>query len=154
MDGPSRCPINDQSYRIMTLINCLTRLHLDGCLMIALWLPDDCLMTTWGLPYDYLRTAWGLPEDCLMTARRLPDDCLRTTWGLPEDCLTTAWRLLDNCLTIAWQSFSLYFVGDDGNCHDFPTKGTIHLRRRLALGGEGLKICQICRRIVLKNCRR
>ena len=32
--------------------------------------------------------------------------------------------------------------------------GTIHLRRRHALGGEGSKICQICRRIVLKNCRR
>ena len=32
--------------------------------------------------------------------------------------------------------------------------GTIHLRCRHALGGEGSKICQICRRIVLKNCRR
>ena len=32
--------------------------------------------------------------------------------------------------------------------------GTIHLRRRHALGGEGSNICQICRRIVLKNCRR
>ena len=32
--------------------------------------------------------------------------------------------------------------------------GTIHLRRRLVLGGEGSKIGQICRRIVVKNCRR
>jgi hypothetical protein len=32
--------------------------------------------------------------------------------------------------------------------------GTIHLRRRHVLGGERSKICQICRRIVLKNCRR
>ena len=32
--------------------------------------------------------------------------------------------------------------------------GTIHLRHRHALGGEGSKICQICRRIVLKKCRR
>ena len=40
----------------------------------------------------------------------------------------------------------------------FPTNsltlGTIHLRRRHILGGEGLKIGQICRRIVVKNCRR
>ena len=34
------------------------------------------------------------------------------------------------------------------------TLGTIHLRRRHSLGGEGSKICQICRRIVVKNCRR
>ena len=32
--------------------------------------------------------------------------------------------------------------------------GTIHLRRRHVLGGEGSKIGQICRRIVVKNCRR
>ena len=32
--------------------------------------------------------------------------------------------------------------------------GTIHLRRRHVLGGEGSKICQICRRIIVKNCRR
>ena len=32
--------------------------------------------------------------------------------------------------------------------------GTIHLRRRHVLGGEGSKICQLCRWIVLKNCRR
>ena len=32
--------------------------------------------------------------------------------------------------------------------------GTIHLRRRHFLGGEGSKIGQICRRIVVKNCRR
>ena len=32
--------------------------------------------------------------------------------------------------------------------------GTIHLRRRHILGGEGSKIGQICRRIVVKNCRR
>ena len=34
------------------------------------------------------------------------------------------------------------------------TLGTIHLRCRHVLGGEGSKICQICRWIVLKNCRR
>ena len=32
--------------------------------------------------------------------------------------------------------------------------GTIHLRRRHSLGGEGSKICQICQRIVVKNYRR
>ena len=32
--------------------------------------------------------------------------------------------------------------------------GTIHLRRRHALGEEGSKICKICLRIVLRNCRR
>ena len=32
--------------------------------------------------------------------------------------------------------------------------GTIDLGRRPFLGGKGSKICQICRRIVLKNCRR
>ena len=31
--------------------------------------------------------------------------------------------------------------------------GTIHLRHWHALGGEGSKICQICRRTVVKNCR-
>ena len=36
----------------------------------------------------------------------------------------------------------------------FPFLGTIHLRHRHVLGGRGQKICQICRRIVLKNCRR
>ena len=36
----------------------------------------------------------------------------------------------------------------------FGTLGTIHLRRRHVLGGEGSKICQICWRIVVKNCRR
>ena len=38
--------------------------------------------------------------------------------------------------------------------HLLVSLGTIHLRRWHALGGEGSKICQICRRIVLKNCRR
>ena len=40
---------------------------------------------------------------------------------------------------------------------DFSTNiylGTIHLRRRHWLGGEGSRISQICRRIVVKNCRR
>ena len=32
--------------------------------------------------------------------------------------------------------------------------GTIHLRHRHCLGGEGSKICQICQRIVVKKCRR
>ena len=32
--------------------------------------------------------------------------------------------------------------------------GTIHLRRRHVLGGEGSRIGQICRQIVLKTCRR
>ena len=32
--------------------------------------------------------------------------------------------------------------------------GTIHLRRRHFLGGEGSKIDQICRRLVVKHCRR
>ena len=43
---------------------------------------------------------------------------------------------------------------DGDNDYQRKMKGTIHLRRRHALGGEGSKICLICRRIVLKNCRR
>ena len=49
----------------------------------------------------------------------------------------------------------LWYKGSVWNSRpDWTRLGTIHLRRRHVLGGEGSKIGQICQRIVVKNCQR
>ena len=47
-----------------------------------------------------------------------------------------------------WPGFVVYYVSGELRL------GTIHLKRQHLLGGEWSKLCQICRRILVKNCRR
>ena len=69
--------------------------------------------------------------------------------------ISHGWMIIEYLIhSYSLASVRLWKFKDGGSLKARFLQGTIHLRRRHVLGGEGSKICQICRRIVLKNCRR